>query len=809
MNWKKSIIFCISFLIIFFGEIVVNVACGGEIDPYDYYISYFHNDVQGHDYEQFNYTDWQYLYHDEEKVNEYELNSAEWANYLKVNKADVHQVMYESDSATNAQLANLSKENLIAFSENVKSNSFVKGLLKNKHALAYFKFAKSCEPFAVVNYDRWDAEGGRDSTKMIEKAQQAISAIKTVKKDNFLKLRYAYQAVRMYHYAENYEACKSTYQQYVAPLSSKDLAKGWAMAVYAGSVRYGGNPTEAAYLYSKVFANNTERRVQAYKNFHYTSASVDEVLTLAQNDLERANIIAIAAFGKPELDLEQLKKVYEYAPTSLLNGTLLVREVNKLEQQLNANGGLTGNYYYNWLEPKEADSVRRIYLKQLELTKTFALQMSAQKKYPEPELGTITAAYLSWLENDDKAANELLQQLNVAKLAERYQNQYRIITLLINSRKLKQGDNFNENELLSTLKWLDEKRKSKSKEVVNKDEEQAADFSLSLENKFIATTRNFYQQLLAPSYLKMGDTAKAALAMLKGDDAYMQKSDNNFSSNMSYQTLEFWQKYLSATTLAKLESRYTVTQKDDFDGWLNSTFNNLNKNDFYELFGTAYLRTHQYAKAVACFNKLPNNFNFLAPTNWDGDSLYADPFITTINDYPKQYGADYKKYSKLTFAMEMLRLEKLTTSDKRNAALHYFKMANGVYQTGYFGNAWALISYSWSSYANYEKPSFVYDGDYKLAKKAKEWYLKARSLSKDPEFKAKCTFMLAKCSQKEKVNGLLSVNNWWDSNSQSQLYSLNRSNPYFKELQSNYAKTKYYQRAVEECSYLSDFITSK
>ncbi|GAB1463584.1 hypothetical protein [Pedobacter sp.] len=806
MTWKKSIIFCVSFLTFYFGEIVVNIACGGEVDPYDYYISYFHNDVQGKDYEQFNYTDWQYLYYDEEKVSEYELNSAEWANYLKVNKADFHRIMYTSDSTTNAQFSSLSKENLNTFSEDVKSNSFVKGLLKSKNALAYFKFAKSCEPFAVADYDRWDAEGGRDSTKMIEKAQQAIAAIKTVKRDNFLKLRYAYQAVRMYHYAENYEACKSTYQQYVAPLSSADLAKGWAMAVYAGSVRYGGNPTEAAYLYSKVFANNTERRVQAYKNFHYTSAAVEEVLPFAQNDLERANIIAIAAFGKPELHLDQLKKVYGYAPSSLLNGTLLVREVNKLEQQLNANGGLTGDLYSNWLSPQEADSVRKTYLQQLEETKAFALQLSAEKKYPEPQLGIITAAYLSWLKEDDKSAIELLKQLNPDQLEERYQNQYRIITLLINSRKLKQGNNFNEDELLPTLKWLDEKRMKSVKFVANNEDDY---FALNRDNKFIATTRNFYQQLLAPSYLKMGDTARAALAMLKGDDVYEQRRDNRLYSNMSHQTLSFWQKYLSANTMQKLEKRYSLASKDNFEGWLNSNFLNLSKDDFYELFGTAYLRNHQYEKAIACFKKLAKDYPFLSPIDWDGDTLYADPFITTVNDYPKQYGTENKQYNKLTFAMEMLRLEKLTVSDKKNAALYYFKMANGVYQTGYYGNAWALISYSWSSYANYEKPSFFYDGDYKLAKKAKQWYLKARSLSKDTEFRAKCTFMLAKCEQKEKVNGVLSVNSWWDNDAQNQLYRLNRSNPYFKELQRSYANTKYYRRAVEDCSYLSDFLAIK
>lgn len=411
MNWKKSLIFCASFFTVFFGEIVVNIACGGEIDPYDYYISYFHNDVQGKAYDQFNFSEWEYLYHDQESVDEYDLNSAEWANYLKVKKEEVHQVMYESDSATNVLLANLTKKNLKQLPQDLQKNAFVKALAKNKQALAYFAFAKSCEPLATVNYDPWNPVQ-RDTVQMTDKAQEALLQLAQVKKDSFLKLRYAYQALRMYHYAENYEACKATYKQYVEPLPSTDLAKGWAMAVYAGSVRYGGNPTEVAYLFSKVFNSNPERRVQAYKNFHYASAATDEVLTFAKNEEEKAYILAIKSFGNPEYDLNALEKVYASVPNNLMNGTLLVREINKLEKNLNMPSGLAKNYYYDD-DQQQKDNIRKANLQQLELTKTFALKLANEKKYPEPELGIISAAYLNWINNDDKAAADLLKRLEI------------------------------------------------------------------------------------------------------------------------------------------------------------------------------------------------------------------------------------------------------------------------------------------------------------------------------------------------------------------------------------------------------------
>ncbi|SOD17887.1 hypothetical protein [Pedobacter xixiisoli] len=798
MNWKRSIIFCVSFLTVFFGEIVVNVACGGEIDPYDYYISYFHNDVQGKDYDQFNFSEWEYLYHDEEKVDEYDLNSAEWAKYLNVKKEDVRSVMYDSDSTSNVLLANLTKKNLKQLPQDLQGNAFVKALAKNKHALKYFAFAKSCEPLATANYDPWNPVM-RDSTQMIAKAEQAIKQLVEVRKDNFLKLRYAYQAARMYHYAESYAACKAVYKQYIEPIASTDLAKGWAMSVYAGSVRYGGDPTEAAYLFSKVFNSNPERRVQAYKNFHYTSAAVEDVLAFTQSDEEKAQVIAIKSFGNPDFDLASLNKVYSYIPSSLMNGTLLVREVNKLEKYFNKPGGFSRNYD----DTDNRSTTKNTNLSQLELTKSFALKLAAEKKYPEPELGIISAAYLNWLKKDDVAAAALLQKLNPSTLKARYQNQYQIITLLLNARKIKQGT-FKANDLVPTLKWLDERCKEK---VAPKEDDY---FASNRENKFLSTTRNFYHELLVPTYMKMGDTTRAALLMLKGDLDVDTTGTKGFSAGMSWTSLEFWQNYLSSSTLSKLEKRFNEKAAGDFDVLLNRTLSRISKNDFYELYGTAYLREHQYQKALKCFENLPANYEFLTPSDWyEDEKLYANPFETTINDYPKRYTSATKKYDKKSFAKEMVRLQKLVSTDKKNAAQHYFRMANGVYQTGYYGNAWALISYNWSSYAVYEKSKYAYDQDFKMAATAKKWYLKARSLSTDVEFKAKCTFMLAKCEQKSKSNQVLGLSNWYDisyTERDNRLAYVNSKNAYFAELKQHYGQTAYYKKAAYECSYLSDFV---
>lgn len=813
MNWKRSAICCVSFIAVFFGEIAVNIACGPEQDPYDYYVSYFHNNVQGDEYVPFAFNSMVALFSEEEVASEAEINSAEWAAYLKVKKEDVLKAMYQVDSAASAKLASFESHTIDELPDSLANNTFLDALTlaKNKKAMDYYAYAKSCEPFASVNFDLWNPVV-RDSIMMDKKAQEGLGLLRKAGGDDFLKLRYAYQAERLFHFAGNYQQSKSTYEKFIEPIKTNSAAKGWALAVYAGSVRYTGNPAQAAFLYSKVFESNPERRIQAYKNFFYTSAPVEEVLKYAKTNQEKANVLAVKSFGNPEPQVEALQQVYRYVPSSLLSGALLVREVNKLEEDLIKDKDIAHNPYaaYLWRYDErngKSDSTESLNKQRLVKIRDFALQLAADKKYREPALGTVTAAYLSWMEGNDGLALSYLAKVNADKLNARLHDQYRIIELLIKGNQIKRGSAFNENDLLPALKWLDAKRFAE-----NPDEAKNA-YNNWFEGKdrFTATTRNFYQQVLAPAYLKMGDTAKAAMAMFKGDLKYRKTEASLDLSSMSYQTLTFFQNYLGPKTVQALAKIKQTPQADNVNGLLAHGFIKLNNDQFYELCGTVYLRTHQYAKALDWFKKVKNYSAFFEANNWYADEkMYSDPFPTTINDYPKRYAPLGKQVDKISFAKEMARLQKLVVSDKKNAASYYYKMANGVYQTGYYGNSWFLISYDWSSYFNYNKPVYAHDIDFKLAKTAKAWYAKARGLSNDVNFKAKCTFMLAKCEQKKIIiNSNYYDLSWYNSDYKTQQQNFmakNINNPYFKELKASYAKTPYYKIAVNECSYLRDFL---
>lgn len=540
-------------------------------------------------------------------------------------------------------------------------------------------------------------------------------------------------------------------------------------------------------------------------------SDVDEVLKLAKNNDEKATILAINGFGEPTYNLKTLKAVYKLSPKSLLNGALLVREVNKLEEKIIRSEQIAKDfptiYYERWDNAINKDSLRNVGLSDLKNVKAFALQLANEKKYPQPELGTLTAAYLLWIEKKDALANTYLKKLDPTKLPERLRDQYHIIDLLLKARNIKVGNDFNEAELIPTLKWLDKKRFA---ENAKKPAQEYYYNWGNAENRFTKTTRNFYQQILAPSYLKKGDTAKAAIAMLKGDAGHRNFLKQVKLKDMSFQTITFWQKRLTPKTMGRLAKYRSAKKFKGLDSLLAMSAKSVTKDDFYELYGTAYLRDHQYGSALKMLNKISPKYKYLDTDDWYfNDSIfYSNPFVETIRDYPKQHVSAKEAFNKKTFVKKMIRLQKLTVSDKKNAAVYYYKMANAIYQTGYFGNSWFLISYDWTSFDNFNRIQYAFEMDYKKAYTAKKWYTKARSLSKDANFKAKCTFMLAKCEQHQIPRS--SETGYYIHNKDYKIFiRANINNPNFKELKIKYSKTPFYQTVLGECSYLRDFIAGK
>jgi hypothetical protein len=655
------------------------------------------------------------------------------------------------------------------------------------------------------------------------------------------------------------------------------------LALKAGEERRLGDTIQAAFLFSKVFAGYPERRLQAYRNYHYIDAPFDEVLKLAQTSEEKANLYAIKGFANPEIETDNLEQVYNNAPSSSLVGVLLVREINKLEQYyltpaLNNNTdqfygdrslvtskspqptsmtkrwllwvaagilfsgvvvliaafkkqgakpglkviagalllvGAVGVAWFYVHKHKQTgedtqrlpqgsffvampDSVKTKYNAHIEKLRSFCTKLTSDAKYAEPQIGTLTNAYLYFMQNKPDDGLAALQEMDGKNLNAKLGDQKQIVSLLLSAQRIKQLKAVDEASLLPSLQWLNKKAIAGGKPTTD-----VYPYTPDHNNQFAITQRNFYVYVLAPAYLRQGDTARAALVMLNSSNGNVANSNWYINQDMP----DFWFNFLHSTQLKQVIDWKTHRPADQYLAFLSKAINRVNTDNLYELLGTIALREHNYPEAITAFGQIKSRKLINASYNGqdyysDGESYQGDPFVVEINDYPKYFAG--KLYTKLTFAKKMAQLERQLKKEPKNANA-CFQMANGLYNTSTYGNSWGLIAYSWSATDFGRKQLYYYDSDYIKALKAKQYYLKARELSTDPEFKAKCTFMAAKCEQKEHESpSYMDDYDTYDKREKRYAKQL-KENSYFKEMQ-QYKTTAFYQKAVNECSYMSDFI---
>src|ERR1043166_8128165 len=98
MKWKIFLTACVNLFFIAFPYNIIG--CGPDADPYDYYTSFFDNnlsDVKG--YRPFYYTGYNFLYDETEPADVADLRATEWAAYCSnvVTSKDAYRFINKFD----------------------------------------------------------------------------------------------------------------------------------------------------------------------------------------------------------------------------------------------------------------------------------------------------------------------------------------------------------------------------------------------------------------------------------------------------------------------------------------------------------------------------------------------------------------------------------------------------------------------------------------------------------------------------------------------------------------------------------------
>jgi hypothetical protein len=799
MNWKQFTIVCVSAALVSFPQNIFS--CGPDADPYDYYTSFFHQNLpDAKAYKPFYYTSYHFLYDDTEPVQTLDVLSKEWSTYcgIPVTEKDAKKFIARFDAKDlNNLYYHLEKKQPLKIPDSVKKNSMTDYFMqhKNLEALGYLLFAKKAGPFVVGGADDWETPQ-RDSLKMDKLIKNGFQLL-DVAKDEFIKLRYLYQLLRLAHYSNRYTDVINWYDTYMNFEQSHSIVKNLCTALKAGALFRTGKNKEAAFLFSKVFAAGEEKRISNFLGFNWSvkrGESRDTYLSLCKTNTEKANMLGMFGLNGIESEVNTMKEIYTLDPGNAVLEVLAVREINKLEEkyltpllQKEKSGKAL---YFSWNE-NGSDSALNENSKGAKVLQNFLHEAAGNTKIKYAGLFETGAAYTAYMLKDYDNAKKYLAAAEKMNLSQKLKDQCALTHLLVTINEKEKIDAAFEEQLLPSIKWLEEKVKA----------EKPIQAGYNEITQWRSFYRNLMSEILAGRYHQQNDLHKETLCIGAAD--YIMNTGSNYSGLTG--GIEFLRNNLVSKDVEQLYALLDNKLPNKFESYLIN-HNSIKKADVIDFAGTAYLRDYDFANAIAWFKKIADKKKSVIKTN---------PFIDLLYDREEVLPSE-KKFTttKSAFAEEMLRLQKLSETDKANAAKHLYKMANGFYNMTYYGHAWKLVQYYRSGSDGYYIPTDAtgFQKEYYGCFKAHEYFVKAMNASTNKNFKARCLFMMGKCSQKQVHQPQYSEysTNWDKYNiATADYFTLFKNNTYFPQLVKEYSSTPFYDEAFTSCSYLRDFVNRK
>lgn len=799
MNWKLFTIASVNLVFILFPYNILGCA-GGEEDPYDYYTSFFHPKVSGDtDFEPFYYTNVHFLYKEDEPVDIARLTSAEWSSFAKnrFSKEEAYDFVCKYALKDLGTLYNhIEKQKPLTIPDSVRKNGMTQFFIdsKNLEALGYLLYARKLEPFVTGNWNSWESPQ-RDSLKMagyIKNGQQLMA----VAKDPFIRLRYAYQVIRLAHYSSRYDDCLRWYDEWIQPDKTNSLVQDLSLGLKAGALLKTGKKNEAAYLFSRLFASGQAKRLSNYMSFDWSTKRFDEnnrkaCLAMCKNNTEKANMLGLFILGSNTREFDAIKQIFQLDPKAALLPVLVTREVNKLEENvLSPSLAFKGGSKTVTIQYRDINNNDPEYRAWTEQARKMAAWLQGISGVNQEGFYHLAAAHTALITDDFENAGKYLDQCKNQLNEPLQKEQWKMTRLLLTINSRKTMDAGFEKELMPSIEWLAAKAR---KDV-----------------EFARFYRRIFADVLAIRYKAAKDITKYYLCHAVADS--IQKASLADSYGYFPGTLYHLKTGASSADVEKLIQFTESKSLSPFELYLVKHAD-FNRNDLYDIAGTAQMRLYSFAEAEKWFKKLPAGYYNQEPFT---TYLAANPFADLISDTHRPTRQDTAKYTRLSFARKMESLEKslASSTDKEKKALYCYELAKGYYHMSYWGNSWMMTEYEWSTYDKERDSSNQqrkYGSDYFKVQKAKTFYLQALSLTSNRNLQAKCLFMAAKCDQKQfgSLPVMYEDNAEYRATLKKWLKDFDARNSYFTQLQKNFNNTPFYKEAFNTCSYLKDFVTKR
>ncbi len=680
-----------------------------------------------------------------------EANLTDWLAYLnnKPSREDVREVVYKLSIADLQKIRALVQAGKGNTPDAWKNNTLIKYWQGNKdiEAIDYLMYAKTCEMQAGT-FDDWDTNQ-RDKNKVKALAEEITKAYKNATND-FLRLRLAYQAIRMAHYSEQYSKGITLYDELVQPLENKTNSpiRYWALAHKAGCLSGQGYEDKAGYLFAQVFDKCPSKRVSSALSWKIENETQwANALALCKTPEEQAALYFMRSLDREADILAEMTGIYAQYPAYDKLDVLLLREINQLENAL-LKVELKENLLF--LQKTGATSTEEA-AKKLRKVQTFVSKCVAEGKVKNKEVFAIASAYLDFIAGNSAQALNKLDALKTKEPA--YQQQIEVCKLAIKLAGLTKTDEITESEMFESV--------------------------IKTKNEVLKTFMwHVYERL----YTKQAEVGKAFLCLKHG-------SEMLYTPNVA----------LLDNLLALADKK----KKNPIEQYLLTQVSQNNpKVVLQEIKATCLFSQDKLQEAIALYEQVPTE---MIGNLEENPLAYA---IQHYSTYPDIAGKN--KYNRMSLAQKIVGLKKLSENPNIDQAHQYFQLGCIYYNLTFFGNAWKATDYHRSSTDLHQSYTKGEDNTYANfdCSKAKYYFERAMNVAmkdQNRELGAKSAYMAAKCEQNQFYVSPKNKDVWGLI---EPTYAPEHRR-YFATLQKDFANTKYYKEILQECSYFNTFIKKK
>ncbi|MEM9888322.1 MAG: hypothetical protein AAF849_20680 [Bacteroidota bacterium] len=366
-----------------------------------------------------------------ESYRQQQSNIKEWQSRVCEFAAldDIRYVIYGADVNELMLLQNAARTPNAPLPSTMKDNSFVDYLLDLdcKETIDYLVFAKRCEPHVISYANLWEQpERNKDAMQMlIDEGKRTFRRTNS----HYIRLRYAYQVVRLAHYIKEHQYALDLYDFFLPKIDDlNSLIYYWLQGHYAGALRALGDHVKASYIYTTIFAHCPNRRASAYRSFLIkTDEEWEACYLMCKSKEERAAMFAIRAGENTGRVLEEMEKIYAIHPKSAFLELMLMREIRELESTF-LGYAVRGNRRDQRVAQRIPKDKKADYLIELQ---AFARKCRQEQKVKNTILWQLAEGYLEFLAGDYYKARQTLTKVRQQKISPTLQEQLSVLDAIL------------------------------------------------------------------------------------------------------------------------------------------------------------------------------------------------------------------------------------------------------------------------------------------------------------------------------------------------------------------------------------------